>query len=102
MQKAKVHMEKLLFAMLYKVAVATGFILKPSRSCNGTTQGAEFELPELSKDVCTGWRVHCRGKAAHRTCRAGESPQWVALDLLGNPVMPQAPQSTQLSKDCSV
>lgn len=52
-------------------------------------QGAELELPELAEDVCTGWRVHCRGKAAHRTCGAGEPPQWVAL---GNPVMPQAPQ----------
>lgn len=55
-------------------------------------QGAEFELPELARDVCTGWRVHCRGKAACRTCGAGEPPQQVALGLRGSLVMPQAPR----------
>lgn len=54
--------------------------------------GAEFELAELAGDVCTVWRVHCRGKAAHRSCGAGDSPQQVALGLLGNPFLPQAPR----------
>lgn len=37
-------------------------------------QGAEFELPELARDVCTGWRVHCRGKPVQDLWGWGATP----------------------------
>lgn len=89
MQKAKVHMEKLPFATPQKVAVATRFILKPSRSCNGTAGCWVWT-------TTAGWGCVYRLEGALErkgyTQDLWEPPRRVALGLLGNPVMPQAPQ----------
>lgn len=49
----------------------------------------------LSMCVQVGGCTHnlsCRGKAAHRTCGAGEPSQWEALGMLSSPVTPKDPR----------